>query len=140
MPARLKVYYTSAARLDDLEIERGQLIFVSDMKRLYLDMNGTRICYDNIVTFGTEEDRESYQYPEEGFYFVTETSIMWYYSDGWFPINAKPDEVFLFGDPSSFPLEGSPDKLYISDDAIYRYDVNTSSYVIVSTKQQWGTL
>lgn len=140
MPARLKVYYTSAARLDDLEIDSGQLIFVSDMKRLYLDMNGTRICYNNIITFETEEDRENYQYPREGFYFVTETSIMWYYSDGWSPINAKPDEVFCFGDPSSFPLEGSPNMLYISDDAIYRYDVDIGSYVIVSTKQQWSTL
>ena len=141
MPARLKVYYTSAARLDELAIESGQLIFVSDINRIYLDMNGTRLCYNNIVTFGTEEQREEYTHPREGFYFVIETSMMWYYSLGqWSPINAKPDEVFFFGDSSSFPPEGLPNVLYISDDAIYRYDVDTSSYVMVSTRQQWSTL
>ena len=56
MAAQLKIFYTTAARLSQLEVKNGQLIFVKDAKRIYLDMNGLRIGYDGTAIFDTEDD------------------------------------------------------------------------------------
>ena len=48
MAAQLKIYHTTAAKLDQLQIKNGQLIIVDDTHMLYLDMNNIRNFYGSI--------------------------------------------------------------------------------------------
>lgn len=140
MAAQLKVFYTTAARLNQLEVRNGQLIFVKDARRIYLDMNGVRIGYDSTVIFETDDERAAYENPQEGFYFVLDTNSMWLFKNEWIPINNESRDVIFFGDVDSFPQQGNKDVLYVDGDAIYRYDDYLSEYSAVSTRQEWGKL
>lgn len=96
MAAQLKIFHTIASRLNQLEIRNDQLVFVEDVKRVYLDMNGLRIEYDGTVIFDTEDERMECKNPQGEFYFVIDTNTMWLYDGEWICMNDKPEEVIYF--------------------------------------------
>lgn len=139
--AIVKVYTTVAAKLSQLEVRDGNLIFVSDTKQLYLDFNGNRLGYDCIQVFFSEQNRVDLLAPTEGFYFVEETGVMWRYKAGWKQISPDNLNQITFGTSvDDFPTEGNSKILYVADDATYKWDAVTQSYLCVSNKTEWKTL
>ncbi len=69
--------YTTSAKLNDLPVEDGQIIFAPDMQTICLDMSGQRFYYQTIKIFETDEERTSTPFPIQGFYFVQETEVIW---------------------------------------------------------------
>ena len=67
---------TTSQNLENIEIIKGQLIFVKDKREFYLDLEGKRIPYQSIVILETEDDRLDMLDPVEGFYYVQETNIL----------------------------------------------------------------
>lgn len=137
MAAIVKCYSTIGSKLAQLPVSDGNLIFVTDTKTIYLDINGNRLGYTDITVLSSETDRTAILAPIEGFYFVEETNIMWRYKEGWKRITPENTSPLFFGDYESFPTPGNENVLYISDDATYKWDSLTSSYVCVSNKTEW---
>ena len=73
MTATVKFVSTVDSKLSQLQIENGQLIFVNDTRRIYLDFNGIRTEYSQVILLAKEEDRVGYLTPINAFYFVNET-------------------------------------------------------------------
>lgn len=138
--AIVKVYSTVAAKLPQLAVTDGQLIFCRDTRTIYLDMAGVRVGYTDITTLASETERTGLLAPVEGYYYVDETNLMWRYNGKWTRINSADSEVIFFGDVSSFPDTGSSNRLYVSDNAIYRWDAISRKYVVVSNKTSWTAI
>lgn len=137
----LQVYTTVAARLSELPTKDGNLIFVRDTKKIYLDTMGMRIGYDCIQTFLKDSDRLETLAPVEGFYFVQETGVMWNYKDGWHQISPDNLNQIIFGKTEQdFPPVGDARLLYVTDDASFRWDTATNSYIVVSNKTEWKSI
>ena len=139
--AIVKMYATTASKLSQLQVLDGQLIFVRDVRKIYLDMNGTRLEYSIIQVLASEEDRSNLLAPVEGFYFVESTHVMWRYKDKWTqisPSNLNP--IFFGGTSDEFPPVGNSTTLYVTDDATYKWDTLLQKYVVVSNKTEWKTL
>lgn len=137
----MKVYTTVATKLSSLPVQDGQLIFVSDTRQIYLDFSGTRVSYNIIQTFNTDEDRATWLVPVEGFYFVKSTGVLWNYSSGWTQLSPDNLNQIFFGETiDDFPTLGNECILYITDDATYKWDVLTGSYKMVSNKTEWDVL
>jgi len=142
MVAFLNLYVTKAKYEKQLPVKDGNLVFVEDSNTICLDFNGARYRYNAIQIFETEEQRQSYDVVMDGFYFVKETSILWEFSNETWkqisPDNLKPN---IFGHSiEDFPKRGKSDILYIVDDAIYRWDNFTDSYLMVSNLTNWNEL
>lgn len=135
--AIVKVYSTVASKLNQLQVTDGQLIFVKDTKRIFLDMNGLRLGYDTIQVFPTDEERLQILAPVEGFYFVESTGIMWRYNNEWKQLTPSNLNPLFFGNREDFPPEGNPATLYLTDDATYKWDSLLREYIIVSNKTEW---
>lgn len=140
MAGIVKFYYTINSKLSSLPIVDGQVIFVSDTKKFYLDMNGLRLGYSDIQVLATESDRTSILAPVEGFYFVDDTNVMWRYKGSWKQITPTELSPLYFGDYDSFPPIGKENTLYITNDATYRWDSITSSYICIANKTEWRVI
>lgn len=113
---------TTKEFLDSIEVKDGQLIFLSDSKEIFLDSKGERQEYGNFIFLPTEEYRISIPYPIEGFYFVDDTNILWrYFKKEWLQITYKPAQQIEFLSFENFPRVGEENKLYISNQDIYRW-------------------
>ena len=66
----MKFYTGTKDKLENLSISDGQLIFIHDTREIYLDVNGERTTYSQIITLVDDEQRESL-IPVPGFYFVS---------------------------------------------------------------------
>lgn len=136
METIVKFISTIESRLSQLEVINGQLIFVEDSKKLYLDFENTRTQYGNFIFLATEIQRQGLKYPLSSFYFVYETNIIWRYDSGlgtWIQITSEPKEKVIFLDSGDFPAIGDPSRLYISGTDMYRwrdgeYQIIGSSY------------
>lgn len=134
----LTVYTTVSERINDLPIVDGQLIFLSDLKLIYLDLNGQRLSYNVIQSLDTDEQREQLPHPIEGYYFVENTGIMWRYKDKWTQITDGDAPHYIYNNSeSNFPTLGKDGLLYATDDAVYRWDKYTQSYQCISNKTEW---
>lgn len=139
--AIVKMYTTTASKLSQLQVLDGQLIFVRDVRKIYLDINGARLEYSIIQVLASEEDRSNLLAPVEGFYFVESTHVMWRYKDKWTqisPSNLNP--IFFGGTSDDLPSVGDSTTLYVTDDATYKWDALLQEYVVVSNKTEWKTL
>lgn len=139
--AIVKMYTTTASKLSQLQVLDGQLIFVRDVRKIYLDINGARLEYSIIQVLASEEDRSNLLAPVEGFYFVESTHVMWRYKDKWTqisPFNLNP--IFFGGTSDDLPSVGDSATLYVTDDATYKWDALLREYVVVSNKTEWKTL
>ena len=138
--AIVKMYATVNSRLSALEVKDGQLIFTTDTKQLFLDYNGLRLAYDCVQVFSTDESRKSVLAPIEGFYFVENTGVLWRYKEGWKQISPENLNPIYMGGVDTFPTVGDNNTLYVADDAIYKWDSTTKSYLMVSNKTEWSNL
>lgn len=141
MASQLKVYHTISSRLDQLEIQNGQVIFVEDLHSIYLDMGGQRAKYDGIPLLATEEDRLAYQNPVAGLYYVILTKALWLFDgEEWNQINEQSEPQVIFQQDGTWPDGGQRQNvLYIGDNGIYTYTEN-GEYNPVSVKQNWVML
>ena len=134
--AIIKFYSTVASKLDNLEIIDGQLIFVSDIKKIYLDLNNKRVEYSQIILLVSEEQRKGILAPIEGFYFVEETKILWRYKNDWSQITYPPKEqVKIIEKGEGLPLNGEKNVIYILGTKIYKWN---DEYIELGTSQ-WGS-
>jgi DNA-binding beta-propeller fold protein YncE len=137
-----RLYHTTSARLPLLEKKEGNLIFVTDTKSFYLDINDLRLKYDTIRVFDTDSQRVAANDLDDGFYFVQESNVLWSLHFGsWNQLTSSSTERIWFGtDVSDFPHSGDSKMLYVADNAIYRYDANTGTYEMVSNKTAWNNI
>lgn len=122
LKAVMSVVVTTAVKLPDLAIKNGQVIFVSDSKKIALDFNDKRVFYNQVVVLQTESERTSLLAPiTELFYFVVETAVLWTYQvTGWIQVTTNPDEIIYVGD--NLPEIGTAKQLYINKiEKIYQY-------------------
>ena len=140
MAAIVKAYSTTKSKLSQLPVSDGNLIFVKDTHTIYLDLNGNRLAYRDIVVLPKETDRTSILAPIEGFYYVEETDIFWRYKEGWKQITPDNINPLFFGDYEDFPPTGKDNVLYISDEATYKWDSLTSTYICIANKTEWKSL
>lgn len=139
----IKVYSTTSDKLSELPVVSGQLIFLSDLNKLYLDLDNRRLAYNVISTLELDADRASMDVPQEGYYFIEETATMWWYKDKWVQItNATPKtSCYIYANSvSDFPSLGNDRQFYVAKDSIYRWDELTKTYVCLSsgnTQVEW---
>lgn len=72
----MKYIATTSAKVKDIPVVKGQLIFSRDTRVIYLDSD-ERTSFEQIMVLATEQLRESLISPVEGFYFVEETNVLW---------------------------------------------------------------
>lgn len=124
MESVLKFISTVESRLSQLDISNGQLIFVEDSRKIYLDLNNERISYGDFIYLSTESQREHLQHPLSALYFVYETNVIWRYNaltSKWIQVTSKPNQQIVFLDSQDFPVIGNPSFLYISGVEMYRW-------------------
>lgn len=128
----LSLVATTSSKIRDLIIKNGQLIFIKDVGRIAMDLDGKRIFYNQIVELETEAERQALEMPLNGYYFVVDEAVLWFYKDGWVQITEKPKEVIFIG--VELPELGQANKLYVDvdDKEIFVWDEKTSQYVVVS--------
>ena len=98
MTTTVKFVSTIDSKLSQLGIENGQLIFATDTRTIYLDLNGVRTEYNQIVVLFNENQRLSLLSPIEGlFYFVKETNVLWRYDGNyqWVQLTSPPKENII---------------------------------------------
>lgn len=140
--AKAKLYYTISKYLNTLPIKNGNIIFVSDINTVCLDMNHKRIHYNTILTFPSDWDRQHYPNPQPGFYYVKVTNILWRYDEthGWKQITSSGlNPIIISQSKEDFPEQGDPEKLYISDDGVWTWKESNWDYHLVANKSEWET-
>lgn len=134
---KITVIGTVAAKLQQLPIQNGQVIFVKDKKKVALDLNGKRTFYNEIVTFEKDKERQDLLAPINGcFYFVIETAILWFYNNEWIQISAQPNDVVFFG--AKIPELGKANTLYVDrtygSEGISIWDEETNEYITIADR------
>ena len=126
--AKTKYHITPSSKLAEIEYEFGNLIFVEDLQRIYYDGVLGRVCYDSLVRFDYEWERQEAEHLFEGFYFVEETKTLWrYYEEEWTVI-AKPNGTIRFIDRADLPVEGESETLYVCGTDIFIWDAENNRY------------
>lgn len=130
--AVLSVIATKGAKLSQLTIEDGQLIFVQDRNRIAFDWGGTRKFYNSVEIVEAEVVREAMVSPVNGYYFVIDSAVLWRYDNGWTQVTSKPDEIVCIG--VELPELGVPNKLYVNkkEQNISVWDEETEEFVEVA--------
>lgn len=121
--AQVKFIATVKAKINDIPVESGNIIFSTDDRVIYLDKGDKRISFQQIMTIATEVERERYVGALDGcFYYVEETNLLYRYSKEkqWTCLNKAGSGNVIFDDRGSFPEKGDPTALYVTDDAIYK--------------------
>ena len=134
----IQIYGTVNARLNQLPVNDGNLIFVRDTRKVYLDMGGLRLDFATIRVFQTDAERTGTLAPVEGFYYVEDTGVLWRYSSSWKQITPSNLTPIFFGKYEDFPPTGSSSMLYVDDARTYRWD--GTKYTVVANKTEWETL
>lgn len=131
-------FLTNSSHINDIEVKLGNLIFSEDEKRIYLDGSSGRVCYDSIMVFETDSDRINYASPSDGFYFVSETKILWRYEDNtWTSITEPPTNNVVFIPKSELPPEGQVAVLYVCDTEMYTWSPIENQYVAMTADSVW---
>ncbi len=135
--AKTKYIVAPSSKLNQIDYDFGNLIFIEDLHRIYYDGVYGRVCYDSLVQLDTEEDREQFEHPFEGFYFVEQTKTLWrYYDEEWTAI-AKPNDSVRFVDKQDLPVEGESNVLYICGTEMFTWDSVSSEYVSMTSETVW---
>lgn len=132
--------YTTSAKLNDLPVEDGQIIFAPDMQTLCLDMSGQRFYYQTIKIFDTDEERISTPFPVEGFYFVEETEVIWRWCGRWVQLTASKEPVVGRDSKEHFPTTGREDALYYTDDGIFNWKNSVNGYNLIANANTWESM
>lgn len=120
---KIKFFNTIDSKLAQLPKEDGQVIFVTDTRKIYLDAKGERKEYSQIIELINEEQRKGLLAPLTGYYFVDETKVLWNYSGGvWTQLTGiehKPSVVFN-DEEEVTTSQMEDDRLYVVEKSIYR--------------------
>lgn len=140
--AKAKFYYTSSKYLDELPVENGNVIFAPDANMICLDMSNQRFTYETIKTFQTEQQRQDVPFPNEGFYYVEETNLIWRYNGiKWGRITPVDTDFIIYGDTEEdFPELGERNKLYYTDDGIYNWKDQLNKYNLIANANRWDSV
>lgn len=130
----IRYYAVSKNKLDQLAVADGQLIYVYDAREIYLDVNGERTSYSQIMVLFDEEHRKGLK-PVTGFYFVSSTNVLWRYDNQWIQLTTSPREVVVFS--NELPQQGVEETLYITEEDIYKFD--DGKYTKLGGTPQWET-
>ena len=131
----IKFYSTTSEKLNTIEVNAGNLIFVKDERTIYLDTD-VRTAYQQIICLANDIQRTSLSNPIKGFYFIEDTCILWRYDNGWYQLTSTPQDQIIFAPRSSFPAEGRENALYIDGTSMYRYIDGT--YKLMNASIDWG--
>ena len=125
---------TTSDRIKDLVIKNGQLIFIRDKGRIAFDFKDKRVFYNQITELDTEYDRSSLSDPVNGYYFVIETAVLWYYQDEWVQITTPPEDIVFIG--VELPELGQSKTLYVdkTNKEISVWDETSNEYIVVADK------
>lgn len=134
-----RVIATTGAKVKDIPIGNGQILFVQDRQRIVLDFNGKRTFYNQITELDTEHDREILSAPSYGYYFCIDSACLWFYNNQWIQITDKPNEVVFIG--VELPELGQENKLYVNkaDKYISVWDEGTNKYITVADYNEEAT-
>lgn len=134
--AAFTIVATTSDRVKDLVIKNGQLIFVQDKGRIAFDFKDKRVFYNQITELDTEYDRSSLSTPANGYYFVIETAVLWFYQDEWIQITTQPEDIVFIG--VELPELGQSKTLYVdkTNKEISVWDDTASEYVVVADKSE----
>ena len=137
--AAVNLYVTKSKYFSQLPVRDGNIIFATDVGTVGFDYNGSRLYYDTIRTFETEENRLAFKSPLDGYYIVQETNMFWYYHNKeWKKLCPDNLEPLFFGESEDdFPAIGNPTSLYVANEALYKWDNRTQSYMMVSNLTKW---
>lgn len=128
----LKLVATTSAKIRDLTIENGQLVFLYDIGRIAFDYKGTRVFYNQIVELQTEAERLTLENPLDGYYFIIGSGILWVYKSGWIQVTGKPESIEFID--AELPELGQEKQLYISktEQNISVWDDEKADYIKVA--------
>lgn len=140
--AIVKLYETTEAKLTDLPVRNGQMIFSRDTHTIYMDLHGNRLAYNDITVLNTDEERLAILAPIAKFYYVRSTHVLWSFekSGEWWQLTPSNLNPVFFGKAESFPEVGSNDTLYVDDDVIYKWDPVMGGYLAVANMTKWDEI
>ena len=136
----LSICATTGAKVKDIPIKDGQLLFIHDRKRISFDILGKRTFYNQIDELATDEERLNMSDPVVGsYYFVIDTAIFWTYQEkGWIQLSTSPEEIIFIG--TEMPELGSARTLYVSKEGYIRiWDTESQTYKVVADKTKEAT-
>ena len=136
--AALNVVATTSDRVKDLVIKNGQLIFVQDKGRIAFDFKDKRVFYNQITELDTEQERISLSSPANGYYFVIETAVLWFYNNEWVQITTPPRDVVFIGVELPELGQARTGTLYVNkaEKEISVWDEENNEYVVVADKTE----
>ena len=108
---------TTSAKLGNIAIVPGQLIFCSDTRVIYLDTD-VRTSYQAVINVVDDATRRVIESPLEGYYYVRKENTLWSYFGKWVQITGQ-DSSLVFVD-GELPQEGVDNKLYVDINKLYR--------------------
>lgn len=127
----MKFIATDSNKVNNIPLEKGQLIFSRDNSTIYLDSD-VRTTFTTFIILETEEERKNLISPVNGFYFVEETKILWRLSNKeWSQLNEKPEQSIVFADNSK-PTTGKENVLYVDNGKIYQWIASENRYIVIS--------
>lgn len=141
--ANIKFIATNHNKLSSINIKDGQIIFVKDEKTIYLDSEGARVAFENILTIDSENNREQTVAIEGCFYYVEDSKLIYRYKNAqWNCLNSSE---IVFDDKDSFPKTGDEKKIYISDNNIYKWNKENNEYIKIGcgnimNELYWGSM
>ena len=130
--AAFTIVATTSDRVKDLIVKNGQLIFIRDKGRIAFDFKGERVFYNQITELDTEHERSVLSTPENGYYFVIETAVLWFYNGEWVQVTTPPEDIVFIG--VELPELGQAKTLYVDKDdkEISVWDEESDKYIVVS--------
>lgn len=106
-----------------------------------LDMSDQRFYYNTIKIFATEAERIQIPFPNERFYFVEKTSMIWRWHNGWRQITPNNIAPIYYGDTKEdFPDNGEDGILYYTDNGIFNWKKQLNKYNLIANANRWQTV
>ena len=132
----MKFIATTSDKLDKIGLKAGQLIFTTDDRAIYLDVDGKRTTYADIMTIVDDATRQAMKSPIEGFYYVRRENALWNYYNGlWTQMTGQKSNL-VFSD-GGLPSEGENEVLYVEATTLYRWNSLTNSYDEIGGGSAW---
>lgn len=140
----LSFVFTSSAKLSELSVKDGQMIYVGDKGKIYFDLKGERTAYHDIIELPSDAERLALTTPATNkIYLILDNLEMWRHNGtAWVKLSSEPQVVFYEAEENGFPTEGNTNKLYVRGTDIYRYVSDSSAYVKMcqSRSSRWETI
>ena len=139
--SKAKLYYTKSQYLSTLPISNGNIIFVPDTRTVCLDFADERFYYHTIRVFETDADRLLMPFPNDGFYYVSSTNVLWRWDQEWKQVTPSALSPIYYGEKQTdFPEIGQIGVLYYTDEGVYRWNNQNQKYSLIANANIWDTI